>query len=176
MALRWTFPPPGIAKEGREVNSSPHLSKAIFCHAPSSEASVAPQAQARCWMWGQTKLQPLPSDMALEDKRWDLEQILRAYVQTAINSVSGYKALLLDKETMRTCSTLVGRSELADSGVVHIERLDASEPLQVHPELKVTCLGAQGARAEAEALHAKNPTLLLLSSFISCPMCRASCT
>jgi hypothetical protein len=68
----------------------------------------------------------------------DLEKILRAYVQTAITSVTGYKALLLDKETMRTCSTLVGRSELADSGVVHIERMDANAQQQAHPELKAS--------------------------------------
>jgi hypothetical protein len=71
----------------------------------------------------------------------DLDKILRAYLMTAISSAPGYKALLLDKETMRTCSTMFGRSELADSNVVHIERLDApsAELQKSHVELRVCC-------------------------------------
>ncbi|KAI8467801.1 MAG: SM/Sec1-family protein [Monoraphidium minutum] len=56
----------------------------------------------------------------------DLTKILRAYVQQMVHEVQGYKALLLDKETMRIVSTLYGRTELADHGVVHVERLDAA--------------------------------------------------
>jgi vacuolar protein sorting-associated protein 45 len=76
----------------------------------------------------------------------DLDKILRAYVSSAIGAAPGYKALLLDRETMRTCSMLFGRSELADGNVVHIERLDAAsvEQQKSHPELRVrvhfTCL------------------------------------
>lgn len=56
----------------------------------------------------------------------DLAKILRAYVQQMVDEVQGYKALLLDKETMRIVSTLYGRTELADHSVVHIERVDAA--------------------------------------------------
>lgn len=48
----------------------------------------------------------------------------------------GYKALLVDKDTMRVCSTLFGRTELAEHSVVHVERLDSSDSKQ-HLELKV---------------------------------------
>ncbi len=69
----------------------------------------------------------------------DLVKILRAYVHTAIVSAPGYKALLLDKDTMKTCSTMYGRSELADLGVVHVERIDTTDQQQKpHPELKVS--------------------------------------
>jgi vacuolar protein sorting-associated protein 45 len=69
----------------------------------------------------------------------DLVRILRAYVVAAIASVAGYKALVLDKETMKILSTMFGRSELAESNIVHIERLDAPEVKeQPHPELKAS--------------------------------------
>lgn len=48
----------------------------------------------------------------------------------------GYKGLLVDKDTMRVCSTLFGRTELAEHSVVHVERLDSNDGKQ-HPELKV---------------------------------------
>lgn len=67
----------------------------------------------------------------------DLSRILRAYVQTMISARPGYKGLILDKETMRICSTLFGRTELADNNVVHIERLDSNDPKKDHQELKV---------------------------------------
>lgn len=67
----------------------------------------------------------------------DLVKILRAYVISAITCAPGYKALVLDKETMKICSTMFGRSELADSNVVHIERLDEGGDKHPHPELKV---------------------------------------
>lgn len=74
----------------------------------------------------------------------DLAKILRAYVQQMVDEVPGYKALLLDKETMRIVSTLYGRTELADHSVVHIERVDAAAAGgaaegKEHMELKVCC-------------------------------------
>ncbi|KAJ9523026.1 hypothetical protein QJQ45_023807 [Haematococcus lacustris] len=65
----------------------------------------------------------------------DLVRVLRAYVLDAVSG-GGYKALILDKDTMRVCSTMFGRSELADMNVVHIERLDGPDPKENHPELK----------------------------------------
>ena len=50
--------------------------------------------------------------------------------------VPGYKALMVDKDTMRICSTLFGRTELAEHSVVHVERLDTTDSKQ-HLELKV---------------------------------------
>jgi hypothetical protein len=52
--------------------------------------------------------------------------------------VPGYKGLLVDKDTMRVCSTLFGRTELAEHSVVHVERLDSTDGTK-HPELKVGC-------------------------------------
>lgn len=54
----------------------------------------------------------------------------------AAAEVPGYKALLVDKDTMRVASTLFGRTELAEHSVVHVERLDSNEGKN-HPELKV---------------------------------------
>lgn len=68
----------------------------------------------------------------------NLSKILRAYIAGMIEDTPGYKALLLDKETMRTCSTLYGRSELADQSVVHSERIDSNEGKD-HMELKAIC-------------------------------------
>lgn len=70
----------------------------------------------------------------------DLYTIVRSYIQTAVAATAGYKALVLDKETMKVCVTLFGRSELAENNVVHIERLDQNEGKQ-HPELKVGAYG-----------------------------------
>lgn len=76
----------------------------------------------------------------------DLVKILRAYVLQMVEEVQGYKALVLDKETMRIVSTLYGRTELADHSVVHIERLDtAGGEGKEHMELKV--------RYSIDALH-----------------------
>jgi hypothetical protein len=76
----------------------------------------------------------------------DVVKIARAYIAAAVDEQSGYKALLLDRETMRIVSTLFGRSELADHGVVHIERLDAGgassdAAAREHKELKVCLRG-----------------------------------
>ncbi len=67
----------------------------------------------------------------------NIVKILRAYIQQMIDEVPGYKALLLDKETMRICSTLYGRTELAEHNVVHVERVDTGEATKDHMELKV---------------------------------------
>ena len=69
----------------------------------------------------------------------DLAKIVRAYLQQAVDEAVGYKALLLDKETMRIVSTLYGRSELAEHGVVHVERIEtgAGAEGKEHMELKV---------------------------------------
>jgi vacuolar protein sorting-associated protein 45 len=67
----------------------------------------------------------------------NLAKILRAYVQQMVDEVQGYKALLLDKDTMRICSTQYGRTELGEHNVVHVERLDSNEGKE-HMELKVS--------------------------------------
>lgn len=88
--------------------------------------------------------------------RMDLRAIMRAYVRQAAADVPGYKALLLDRETVRVTSTLLGRGELADAGVVLIERVDlhgappgapappppppcSAKPVE-HPELRAVAL------------------------------------
>jgi hypothetical protein len=80
-------------------------------------------------------------------QQMDLVKIARAYVQAMVDETPGYKALLLDKETMRIVSTLYGRTELAEHSVVHIERVDAaagdSAAGKEHPELKVRALRAE---------------------------------
>lgn len=81
---------------------------------------------------------PLSGEKAEALQQMDLEKIARAYVSTAINT-PGYKALLLDRETMKTCSTLFGRTELAESNVVHIERLDGQVDQQKHHKSLKVC-------------------------------------
>lgn len=66
----------------------------------------------------------------------DLVKILRAYIASMVDGASGYKGLVLDKETMRVCSMLFGRTELAEHNVVHVEALDSSDG-RTHTELKV---------------------------------------
>ncbi|KAF5831862.1 SM/Sec1-family protein [Dunaliella salina] len=71
----------------------------------------------------------------------DLVQLLRAYIYSALSAVPGYKALLVDKDTMRMCSMLLGRSELADRDVVHVEQLDhPTSSKKSHQELKAIIL------------------------------------
>lgn len=65
-----------------------------------------------------------------------LTKILRAYVLQMVAEVPGYKALLLDKDTMRITSTQFGRTELAEHNVVQIERIDSNDSKE-HLELKV---------------------------------------
>ena len=64
-----------------------------------------------------------------------LVKILRAYVLAVVDSAQGYKALVVDKETMRIASTLCGRTELGEHGIVLVERLEATG--KEHQELKV---------------------------------------
>jgi hypothetical protein len=82
---------------------------------------------------------PLAGDAAKADvlARMDLLSINRAYLQSLVDESPGYKALLLDEETMRFCSTLFGRSELAEHNVVHIERIDSNDSKK-HGELKAS--------------------------------------
>lgn len=77
----------------------------------------------------------------------NLTKIVRAYIAQMIDEVPGYKAVLLDKDTMRICSTLYGRTELAEHNVVHVETVENNEGKD-HMELKVSkepliglCLG-----------------------------------
>lgn len=65
-----------------------------------------------------------------------LARILRSYILQMVGEAPGYKALLLDKDTMRITSTQFGKTELAEHNVVHIERLDSSDARE-HQELKV---------------------------------------
>ncbi|WIA34599.1 hypothetical protein OEZ86_012919 [Tetradesmus obliquus] len=67
-----------------------------------------------------------------------LIKILRAYMLHMVGEVPGYKALVVDKDTMRICSTQFGRTELAEHNVVHIERLDSNDSKE-HLELKAIC-------------------------------------
>jgi vacuolar protein sorting-associated protein 45 len=70
----------------------------------------------------------------------NLTKIARAYLQQVIDEGGGFKALLLDQDTMRACSMLYGRTELAEHNVVHIEKLEANDGKE-HSELKVlTCM------------------------------------
>jgi hypothetical protein len=66
-----------------------------------------------------------------------LIKILRAYMLHMVGEVPGYKALVLDKDTMRISSTQFGRTELAEYNVVHIERLDSNDSKE-HLELKAS--------------------------------------
>jgi hypothetical protein len=86
----------------------------------------------------------------------DLMKIVRAYVQQMVDEAQGYKALLLDKETMRIVSTLYGRTELAEHNVVHVERLDAVAGIEGkdHLELKVGfAVPLRCGAAAAASLH-----------------------
>lgn len=67
----------------------------------------------------------------------DLTKIVRAYLGTLSDAATGYKAIILDKDTMRVASTLFGRSEFAEHNVVHVEKLEDQETNKEHTELKV---------------------------------------
>jgi hypothetical protein len=83
--------------------------------------------------------------------RMDLVKISRAYLKTLIDEDSGYKGLLLDKETMKFSSTLFGRQELAEHNVVVVERLDGHDGKD-HPELKVTDTGQSINKHDCKAM------------------------
>ncbi|MEW5306298.1 MAG: hypothetical protein WDW36_008770 [Sanguina aurantia] len=69
----------------------------------------------------------------------DLTKIVRAYLGTLSDAATGYKAIILDKDTMRVASTLFGRSEFAEHNVVHVEKLEDQETHKEHTELKAVC-------------------------------------
>jgi vacuolar protein sorting-associated protein 45 len=77
-----------------------------------------------------------------------LIKILRAYMLHMVGEVPGYKALVLDKDTMRISSTQFGRTELAEHNVVHIERLDSNDSKE-HLELKASNSRSSAARHSA---------------------------
>ncbi len=66
----------------------------------------------------------------------DLVKIVRAYIVSVVGSTQGYKALIVDKETMRIASTLLGRTELGEHGIVLVERIEQADKRE-HHELKV---------------------------------------
>ncbi|PNW80892.1 hypothetical protein CHLRE_07g333950v5 [Chlamydomonas reinhardtii] len=68
----------------------------------------------------------------------DLWKIMRSYVGSMIEGAPGYKGLVLDKETMRICANLYGRTELAEHNVVHVENLEKPDG-RAHNELKAVC-------------------------------------
>ena len=79
----------------------------------------------------------------------DLVRIMRAYILAIVDAAQGYKALVVDKETMRIASTLCGRTELGEHGIVLVERLEATG--KDHHELKVSASPAVRARLSKRA-------------------------
>lgn len=67
----------------------------------------------------------------------DLVKIMRGYILGVVHAAQGYKALLVDKDTMKIASTLLGRTELGEHGVVLVERLETKG--KMHSELKAMC-------------------------------------
>jgi len=68
----------------------------------------------------------------------DIMSVSRAYLLAMVSPTPGYKALLLDKETMRCASTLLGRTEMGEHGVVLVERIHEHSGKR-HDELKAIC-------------------------------------
>lgn len=68
--------------------------------------------------------------------KMDLVKITRSYIEKMLDSVPGYKALLVDKETVRILSTVFTQTELGIHDVFCTERIDAKEQTK-HNELKV---------------------------------------
>lgn len=68
----------------------------------------------------------------------DLVKIMRGYVLAVANAATGYKALVVDKDTIKTASLLLGRTELGEHSVVLVERLETKGKL--HGELKVSSM------------------------------------
>ncbi|EFJ42173.1 hypothetical protein VOLCADRAFT_77223, partial [Volvox carteri f. nagariensis] len=63
---------------------------------------------------------------------------MRSYIKSMLEGPQGYKGLILDKETMRICSNLHGRTELAEQNVVHVEYIEKSDG-RSHSELTAVC-------------------------------------
>jgi hypothetical protein len=93
-----------------------------------------------------------------------LIKILRAYMLHMVGEVPGYKALVLDKDTMRISSTQFGRTELAEHNVVHIERLDSNDSKE-HLELKASDGRSSVARLSTaqKQLQQQNPRSISLA-------------
>lgn len=68
--------------------------------------------------------------------KMDLVQVVRAYVERMLDKVDGYKALLVDKDTVRVISMVYTQTELGTRSVFCTERIDANAGKQ-HMELKV---------------------------------------
>ena len=66
----------------------------------------------------------------------DLFKIERSYIEHLLDAVPGYKALLVDKETLRIVSTVLTQTELGARDVFCTERLDSHDAAE-HNELKV---------------------------------------
>jgi hypothetical protein len=77
----------------------------------------------------------------------DLSKIVRSYIKCMLEGPQGYKGLILDKETMRICSTLYGRTELAEQNVVHVEYIEKNDGRN-HSELTV-CKSAARTRTSS---------------------------
>lgn len=117
----------------------------------------------------------LDKERAAALSNMDLTRIVRAYVQQLADEVPGYKALLLDRETMRIVSTLFGRTELAEHSIVHVERLDAAGGGEgkEHMELKVRkrqCARAATRAAAAAARPALHSAAAACGSQLRCRM------
>lgn len=69
-------------------------------------------------------------------KRMDLQTISKNYIEKAISETEGYKALLMDTDTIRVISTVITQSELGENNVFHTERIDGNSN-EMHKELKV---------------------------------------
>jgi vacuolar protein sorting-associated protein 45 len=69
----------------------------------------------------------------------DLAKIMRGYIIGIVNAAQGYKALIVDKDTMRVTSSLLGRTELGEHNIVLVERLEAQAQGKHHEELKAMC-------------------------------------
>ncbi|GLC59147.1 hypothetical protein PLESTB_001453600 [Pleodorina starrii] len=81
-----------------------------------------------------------PPDRARQEAltNLDLLKIMRSYIKSMLEGPQGYKGLILDKETMRICSNLYGRTELAEQNVVHVEYIEKNDG-RSHSELTAVC-------------------------------------
>ncbi|GIL89317.1 hypothetical protein Vretimale_11146 [Volvox reticuliferus] len=82
----------------------------------------------------------VPHDRARQEAltNLDLLKIMRSYIKCMLEGPQGYKGLILDKETMRICSNLYGRTELAEQNVVHVEYIEKNDGRN-HSELTAVC-------------------------------------
>lgn len=66
----------------------------------------------------------------------DLVAIVRGYLLGVVSSTPGYKALVLDSDTLRCAGSIMGRVEMGEHGVVLVERIH-EVGVKRHEELKV---------------------------------------